>query len=136
MSKWNILIAMVINILVVNADNESNMKAYLLKLDDQVKIITEQAEVIGEFKNSLIAALEKDLVEYKNTTIALKKDFEEYKNTTIELENKLVDQAEVIEEYKNTTADLENEVVTMNKQITNLTAARGEGKKGRWKVKK
>ncbi len=115
MSKWNILVAMVINILVVNADNESNMKAFLLKLDEQVKIIAEQAEVIEEVKNSSIAALKKDL--------------EEYKNTTTELENKLEEQAEVIDEYKNTTADLENEVETMKEQIANLTTAPGRGRK-------
>ncbi len=122
---------MVIFTMAVSADDQPNIKAYLLKLDEQVNIIAEQAEVIGEFKNSSIAGLEKDLEEYKNTTTALNKDIEKYKNTTIELENKLEDQAKVIEEYKNTTADLENEVETMEKLIANLTAARGEGKKGR-----
>ena len=86
---------MVISILAVSAHDQPNMRVYLLKLDEHVKIIPEQAEVIQE---------------YKNTTAALKKD---------------------LEEYKNITADLESQVETMKAQMANLTAARGEGKKGR-----
>ncbi len=95
MCQWSVLVPMVISILAVSAHDQPNMRVYLLKLDEHVKIIPEQAEVIQE---------------YKNTTAALKKD---------------------LEEYKNITADLESQVETMKAQMANLTAARGEGKKGR-----
>ncbi len=130
MSQWSVLVPMVISILAVSADDQPNIKAYLLKLNEQVKIIAEQAEVIQEYKNSSIAvgggggaALEKVIEEQKNATAALEREVEMYKNTTAQLEKDL-------EEYKNSAAA---ETENLRDQLANLTTsmatASGRGSK-------
>ncbi len=80
MSQWTTVLLLTV-VAPVLAENNGKMRIFVVNLNDYIRVIAEQAEVIAEYKNTT-DALQKEVAENKNVSEALRKAVAECRNTT------------------------------------------------------